>query len=227
MLWTLNDVRTAFSAASAYSSDGKVLLEEYCSGREYNLMTWVNGGKVCFISIADREKNPLYGDETPCLNRIVYPAKDYQGIVKAATDVLQQYADAIGQQDGPLSMQFFFKEGQVVVGEIAGRFFGYEHELVTYSSGFNFERLLLDYIYSPENIEERVAGHEPLFTRCCAGLYFLGKEGKTVKDDKELRQLALDADFGHDRGIYRAHLYQPEPLPTVCDPRNDQYGRQT
>ncbi len=192
VLWSLDDVRAGFSSAAAYSSDGKAMLEEYCSGREYNLMTWVNGGKVHFISIADREKNPQIGDEIPCVNRIVYPAKDYQRIAKAATDVLQQYTDAVGQQDGPLSMQFFFEEGQVVVGEIAGRFFGYEHELVTYSSGFSFEKLLLDYVYSPKSVEESVAGYEPLFTRCCAGLYFLGREGKTVEDEEELRKLALD-----------------------------------
>ena len=185
-------VRAHFAASAMYSSDRRVLLEEYCPGREYNMMTWVSDGKVNVISIADREKNPFSGDEIPFLNRIVYPAKNCRRVVKMAADVLQKYAEEVGQRDGPLSMQFFIDHDQVVVGEIAGRFFGYEHELVTYSSGFSFEKLLLDYVYSPKSIEERFKNHKPFFTRCCAGLYFLGREGKTVLDDSELRKLAID-----------------------------------
>ncbi len=186
------EVRASFEDSAAYSSNGKALLEEYCPGREYNMMTWVQDGKVRVISLADREKNPQSGNEIPCLNRIVYPAKDCREIADKAADVLQRYVQAVGQREGPLSMQFFYTDDRVVVGEVAGRFFGYEHELVTYCCGFSFEELLLDYVYAPENIEMSFNNHELLFPRCCAGLYFLGKEGKTVAEDAELRALAAD-----------------------------------
>lgn len=192
VLRSLEEVRTHFAAAAAYSTDHRVLLEEFCAGREYNIMTWVCNGKVRVISIADREKNPLNKDEIPPLNRLVYPAKYSRQVVKKAEDALQRFVDEIGQQDGPLSMQFFFVNGQVIVGEIAGRFFGYEHELVTYCSGFSFEDLLLDYVYSPDRIESRLKDHDPSFSRYCAGIYFQGIDGKIIADDTALRKLTTD-----------------------------------
>lgn len=45
-------------------------------------------------------------------------------------------------------MQFFWKPGRgIQVCEIAGRFFGYEHELTDMVYGFQTEELLLDYLY--------------------------------------------------------------------------------
>ena len=51
----------------------EVLVEEYNDGFEFNMMTWVNDGKVNVISIADREKTQPEADMLPISTRNAYP----------------------------------------------------------------------------------------------------------------------------------------------------------
>ena len=96
----------------------------------------------------------------------------------------------MGITTGPLSMQFFYTPEQgVQVCEIAGRMFGYEHELVTYSSGLSVEQLLLDYVYNEKALANTLNSHDPWFKTCSAGLYFHGYEG-TVADVSAAQQMA-------------------------------------
>lgn len=88
-------------------------------------------------------KRNASAQHTKCLS-IPFPG----GGRKSATDILQNYIRYTGQTEGALSMQFFWKPGRgIQVCEIAGRFFGYEHELTDMVYGFQTEELLLDYLY--------------------------------------------------------------------------------
>lgn len=188
------EIRDFFAQVTMRSSGKreKIQVEEYSHGREYNMMTWVVDGKVYPISIADREKNPQIGSALPTLNRIVYPAKATLQIKDEATAVLQKFADAVGQQEGALSMQFFYNQHGIEVCEIAGRLFGYEHELVTYCCGLDIEKLLLDYVYNTEAVRETMMKHTPLFEKHRAGLYFVGAQGKVIADQSNAAVLAKD-----------------------------------
>ena len=53
----------------------EVLVEEYNDGFEFNMMTWVNDGKVNVISIADREKTQPEADMLPISTRNAYPSR--------------------------------------------------------------------------------------------------------------------------------------------------------
>ena len=110
----------------AERSSGKlenILVEEYSHGREYNMMSWICNGVVYPISIADREKNPQEGTGLPLLNRVAYPAKNIRTVLEEAQGVLQKFADAVGQKEGALSMQFFYNEHGVEVCEYRGTAF--------------------------------------------------------------------------------------------------------
>ena len=126
------------------------------------------------------------------MNRVAYPAKAIRAILPEATEVLQKFADAVGQREGALSMQFFYNEHGVEVCEIAGRLFGYEHELVTHCCGMSIEALLLDYVYAPEDVQKTMQMHSPLFEKQCAGLYFVGVQDKKIADLSVCRKLAQD-----------------------------------
>ena len=52
----------------------EILVEEYNDGYEFNMMTWVQHGKVHVISIADREKTFVAKGEIPISTRNVYPS---------------------------------------------------------------------------------------------------------------------------------------------------------
>lgn len=192
---SISEIRERFEMVSGRSSGQREMIqvEEYSQGREYNMMTWVVDGKVCPISIADREKNPQVGSALPTLNRLVYPAKAAVQIREEATAVLQKFADAVGQKEGALSMQFFYNEHGVEVCEIAGRLFGYEHELVTHCCGLDIEKLLLDYVYDPDAVRETMLNHSIAFEKCCAGLYFVGIQDKVIADQTSARELAQDS----------------------------------
>ena len=189
---SIEEIRERYDDVAMRSTLENILVEEYSHGREYNMMTWMVDGKVYPISIADREKNPQEGSGIPLLNRVVYPAKNIQGVCAEATEVLQKFADAVGQREGALSMQFFYNEHGVEVCEIAGRLFGYEHELVTYCCGMNIEKLLLDYVYEPEAVRQTMQAHSPYFSTHTSGLYFVGVQDKQIKDLSVCHALAQD-----------------------------------
>ena len=183
------DIRARFDAVRKYSTERDILAEEYNDGYEFNMMNWVANGTVYVLSIADLEKVRPRPGEFPHLVRVTYPSRLIHEVYDAARDVVQRVADYVGMKEGPLSMQFFWsKERGIEVCEITGRLFGYEHELVTYGSGFSVENLLLDYVYDKKQMEQSLQRHSAFFQQITAGLYFHGKEG-TVRDQSAVRAL--------------------------------------
>lgn len=188
---TYEELVRAVKQTAEYTDLDEILLEEYNEGYEFNLMSWVLDGQVQIISIADREKTETEYGEIPISTRNVYPSRLYEQVAPAARQLLQTYIQHTGQTDGALSMQFFWKPGQdIQVCEIAGRFFGYEHELTDIVFDFNMEDLLLDSLYDRESLAKRLRNHQPNNPkRHGAVLYFQGKL-KQIADLSIARQLA-------------------------------------
>lgn len=191
VLDSIQQIRRHFDYVCETSDIKELLVEEYHSGYEFNMMTWVLDGQVQVLSLADREKTSTGTQEIPISTRNVYPSRLMDHVLAEAWEVLQKTAEYTGQKSGPLSMQFFWKPGgPVSVCEIAGRFFGYEHELVEYCSGLAVEDLLLDFVYQEGRLRERLSAHSPYFSNCCAVLYFHGKNGLIVDDQTQAEKLA-------------------------------------
>lgn len=169
----------------------EILIEEYNDGFEFNMMTWVQDGKVNVISVADREKTETEAGMLPESTRNVYPSRLMDKVEKPAADLLQAYIGYTGQKEGALSMQFFWKPGKgIQVCEIAGRFFGYEHELTDMVYGFNIEELLLNYLYDKKKVTEMFRKHDihrP--QKCGAVLYFHGRL-KKIREQKAAYRLS-------------------------------------
>lgn len=191
VLNSIEEIRQRFDHTCATSDKKRILVEEYHDGFEFNMMTWVLHGKVQVISIADREKTDIGDHQIPISSRNVYPSKRIDSVVKEATAILQKVADYTSQKEGPLSMQFFWKPGSAVsVCEVAGRFFGYEHELVDYCGGLCMEKLLLDYVYDEEAVEKTFQNYSPYFSKISAVLYFHGRPGMTVVNQQMAQKLS-------------------------------------
>lgn len=156
-------------------------VEEYCEAYEYNCISWVLDGKVNILGISDRERNPQKGNKVATLNRIVYPSKNYDKVKEKAHATLQKFIEKTGQKQGPISMQFFFKEGEICVCEIAGRVLGHEHDLISYCGGVDVKELLLDYVY-PESSKSIYKIAEIGENHIAAGIYFLCKENAVMSD---------------------------------------------
>lgn len=219
VLGSVREIRGHFDHTCATSEIKKILVEEYHDGSEFNMMTWILHGKVQVISIADREKTPIGGCQIPISSRNVYPSRRMDAVLEQARDILQRIAEHIGQKEGPLSMQFFWKpESGVSVCEIAGRFFGYEHELVEYAGGLNFERLLLDYVYREDEVERTFAHYSPRFPKTSAVLYFHGRPGMHVVHQEIAEELSGWPGVAETWLFYRSgeEIIQHGPNPYVA-----------
>lgn len=187
---SVEEVRRHFDESCTGSEIKEIIVEEYNEGYEFNMMAWVHRGKVRVISIADREKSPIGGNEIPVSSRNVYPSRYIHEVYDEAKEILQKIADFTGQKDGALSMQFFWSEGsEIQVCEVAGRFFGYEHELVEYSGGLILEDILLDYIFDEESLGRLLENHNPFMASHSAVLYFHGRE-RRIRNQESARKLA-------------------------------------
>ncbi|MGI6010585.1 MAG: ATP-grasp domain-containing protein [Ruminococcus sp.] len=178
VLNTPGEVRRHFNRVCSTSRTKAILVEEYNRGYEFNLMAWVLDGRVYILGIADREKSPTGTKDIPVSTRNVYPSRLIEQVYEPAKKILETYIGATGQQNGAISMQFFWAPGQELeVCEIAGRFLGYEHELIEYSSGLSIEKLLLDYLFDEKALRETLERHTPFMKNHSAVLYFHGKPG--------------------------------------------------
>ncbi|MCD8383594.1 MAG: ATP-grasp domain-containing protein [Clostridiales bacterium] len=184
-------IRERFDEICDTSPDKRVLVEEYHDGMEFNAMSWVLHGQVQIISIADREKQWVGQGEIPVGARNVYPSRHLAQVETEAREILQKVAEYTGQESGPLCMQFFWRPGEAIqVGEVAGRFFGYEHELVAHAGGLSIEKLLLDYVCDEAAIDETFRTYTPAFPRVSAVLYFHGIVGKRIAHMEEAHRLS-------------------------------------
>jgi len=189
----ISSIRNNFHEICATSDIKKILVEEYNTGFEFNMMTWVLDGKIHVISIADREKTEIGNHEIPISSRNIYPSRLMNHVYEEAVEILQKAADYLHQTSGPLCMQFFWKPGQgIQVCEMAGRFFGYEHELVELSGGVCIEDILLAYACRDHGkLRALIRSHNPWFTKHSATLYFHGIEGATIVSQEKAKELAV------------------------------------
>ena len=200
-----DEVRAAaYKAAAESRRAAKVVLEEYDEGREFNMITWISKGRAFPVSIADREKSPRGDGELPHVSRIVYPSRFAERVMAEALRYAQRVADFAGIVNGPLFMQLFWSpESGMHVCEVAGRVFGYEHELLEYASGLSVEDLLLDTALDHEALAARLEAHDALAMeqRSC-GLYFHMRDG--IVANLAAARTALDAPYVQQSLLYYA-----------------------
>lgn len=178
VLEDVEQVRQRFDQIASYSAFDYILAEEYNRGFEINMMTWILDGQPVVLGLADREKTQDVPFAIPHVSRNAYPSRFAHQVYDQARDIVAKVAAYTGIDCGPMSMQFFYEPGRgVSVCEIAGRLFGYEHELVTYGSGLSIEELLVDWVYDRDALRARLEGHTPFYDRCSAVIYFHGHEG--------------------------------------------------
>ncbi|MCR4646387.1 MAG: ATP-grasp domain-containing protein [Oscillospiraceae bacterium] len=178
-------VREAFGTS-------EILAEEYIPAHEHNAICYVTEGKVNSICIGDRARNPAVGNGIPMLNRIMYPSTHMEELYPKVLKVMQTFIEATGQTSGPLAMQFFYYQNEVVVCEIAGRFLAHELEMINRYSGLKLEELLLDYVYDEEHNTEVFRKYRPSPERPCAGLYMLCRHGEQIADMEAAYTLQQD-----------------------------------
>lgn len=162
---------------SMSTSGQEAMLESINMGYELNVMSWIRNGKVYLVEFGDRETSGMTADSLPYQSREIFPSVFYKELEETVKDYLLRVADYCGITEGPLSMQFFYENGEISVGEVCGRFFGYGQGIVPVISGLDPNELLLNMAYSPEANDIVLKKTERAFDHCSIALYILPKPG--------------------------------------------------
>ena len=194
------EVKLYFAQSAACSiGDDTALLEGMSRGQELNCMGLVMDGKVKLISIADRMTASWESSRIPVNYAIRYPSAFFDDAREAVTDTMQRFADKTGMTDGPMAMQCFYDGEGVEVCEIAGRFFGFEHEMVLITTGMDMEDLLLDMAFDPDAVKRTMEHHDPKGFGHASCVYLHSIADGVLKDQESLYQLC-------EHPAARAHL---------------------
>ena len=233
LLPNAQEVEARFDEIASYSGFEYILAERFNDGHEFNMMNWILDGEVVCLSIADRETSVEVEYAIPHVSRCAYPSRLINEVYDEACAIVKKVAKYVGIVNGPLSMQFFYRPDEgVQVCEVAGRLFGYEHELVTLGCGLSIEELLLNYVYDKQALRNQLDGHTPFFPRCSAGHYFHGYEG-VIADESAAKQAVIDprikdAHFYYEEGDCIKHGVGAKPYVLRCyamtDNRSDLDG---
>lgn len=183
-----NEIREKFQTSDVYQ-EGTILLEEISKGQELNVMAFVVDGEVNIITIADRQTQTLWEDYIPVLYAVEYPSHLFSTVYEPVKEMLTKFITYTGQQSGPISTQCFWTGEEIEVCEIAGRFFGLEHELATYCTGIDIEKLLLDHRYDMNAVRETFAKHDPAGYRFASGVYLNTIADGVIADQSSLREI--------------------------------------
>ena len=176
--------------AIALSFSKAALIESISLGQELNCMAFVTDGTVRLMSIADRMTESYDPHRIPVNYAIRYPSRFFGETADMVTEIFQKFADHTGQKQGPMAMQCFYDGEGIEVCEIAGRMFGFEHEMVTLTTGLDVEELLLDLEYEPDQVLLSMKEHDPKGTRFASCIYFQNTAAGIVGCQDKIRALA-------------------------------------
>ena len=210
-----SDIRSHFTACLRASHRAEVLAEEYNDEYEFNMQCWVRKGVVRVLGIADREKTSHDPEEIPLSTRNIYPSAMISRVYDPAVDALKRYIARTGQTEGPLSMQFFWgpKKG-FMVGEIAARYLGYEHELIAYTTGVSIEEILLAGAFDQAELDALLDSCDPFAKNSAAVIYFHARDGIVSDLSSALAILARnDVQYGKIFYSVGERIGSPQKMP--------------
>lgn len=212
---SISDIRTHFADCLKTSGRPEVLAEEYNDEYEFNMQCWVRDGVVRVLGIADREKTSHDPEEIPLSTRNIYPSRLIDRVYGPALDALTRYIGRTGQKEGPLSMQFFWgPEKGFMVGEIAARYLGYEHELIEFTTGVSIEEILLAGAFDAERLNALLDSCDPFAKNSAAVIYFHARDG-IVQDLSSALAILDRKDVQYGKIFYSAgeRIGSPQRMP--------------
>lgn len=171
----------AMSSAKFSTTGYNAMVEELNEGHEINVMSWIKNGKVHLLEFGDRETSGRTNESLPYLSREVFPSFFYKETKERVIEYLRRIAEFIGIKEGPLSMQFFYNNEEIIIGEAAGRFFGLGQGIVPVINNIELNQLLINSIYFPEENERILENENKELDHVSIAIYLKAKKG-VVRD---------------------------------------------
>ncbi len=201
-----------FEESASYSvGEPSAIIEEINDGHEINVQSWVRNGEIHFINFGDRETSGKTRNKLQYLSRQKYPSVYYREIAAIVKRYLLDIANYVGILEGPLSIQLFYKNGVISVGEVAGRFFGMEQKLSVISNDIDRNELLANLVFNPDMNDAILRRFNEYNGRYAFGLFIKGKPGI-------VRDCGNYLDFITEECVKDVTLYARERTSTTTMP---------
>lgn len=172
------EVLTRLDDSFKYSKNGnQAMLESINNGHELNVMSWIKDGNVSLIEFGDRETTRENECALPHQTREIFPSVFYDELEDKVKEYLLKVADYCDIKEGPLSMQFFYDNGSISVGEVAGRFFGLGQGIVPIINTIDVNQLLINMLYFPGENNSILKNENKYSDHCSVAFYILPKKG--------------------------------------------------
>lgn len=206
------ELKDHLARSMSFSTSGsQAMLEEINMGYEVNVMSWVKDGEIYLMEFGDRETTGMTPDKLPHQSREIFPSMFYDELEEQVKDHLKKVAQYCDINEGPLSMQFFYENGEISVGEVAGRFFGLGQGIVPIINGIDLNELLVNMIYFPDENYEILKKESLAHDHCSFALYLLPEKGI-------VRDLGNVMDFKDDEHCDEYKVYVKPGVSTTMEP---------
>lgn len=195
---SLDEFKKYFNDSQSYSSDGKVIVEEFYESDEIQGLAWVNQGEAHVLYIGDRELVNIHKDRTGKPERLMYPSKycfQYEDEIK---EIYQTIATAFGIKNGPLYIQMLVGSEGIKVGEMMTRLpGGCDYLAIKEISGFNAAELMINFALG-NNIKEDDFKKQNMKLNCCTyalPIYIRSGKVDKIKNMNEIARLSFVSGY--------------------------------
>lgn len=209
---SVEDIQKHFGYTKSFSSDGRVIIEEFIVGREFVVESFVNDGKVTNLIVGHRDYFDIEGTLIP--NATVFcDAESCETLVeKKVLEENTKLIEAYGMSFGITHGEYLYDErdGKVYLVEIAARGGGVfiSSDIIPLACGVNANDLLVKKALG-------LAVEENIRLKKGAAAYFcyLTPEGKVIKIEGTEK-------VEQSRGVYKAYFDNVELGMTTASIRD-------
>ena len=176
------ELKDNFDNAKEYSSNGKVLVEEFYESTEIQGLAWVNDGEAHVMYIGDRELVNIHKGRPGKPKRLLYPSiycYQYEDEIK---EIYQKIATAFGIKNGPIYAQMLVGKDGIKVAEAMTRLpGGCDYLAISKATGFDIGALVINFCIGEKIDFNEVKKVNMRLDKCVYALPIYLKAGKISK----------------------------------------------
>jgi carbamoyl-phosphate synthase large subunit len=146
-----SDLPAAFARSMAYSSDERILIEEFIEGTEITVEGLSADGRCTILAISEKEP---YAHNACVARRLVYPPAFPDELMERIREVSATVVEALGLRNGISHAEYRIRDGRPYLIEVAARGggSGIASMIVSHVSGVDMYDLLLRHLLRGEPI---------------------------------------------------------------------------
>lgn len=195
---SIKEVKRYIDKVKEYSTNGKVIIEEFYNSVEIQGLSWVYNGEAHVLYVGDRELVNIHRHRPGKPERLLYPSKycfQYEDEIK---ELYQKIADAFQIKNGPIYVQMLVGKEGIKVAEMMTRLpGGCDYLAVKNVTGFDAGKLMVNFSVGNDINFDEVKKYNMHLKRCAYALPIYIKPGEIaqINNVKEIEELDYVSEF--------------------------------